>query len=316
MKTISFVIPCHNEERNIPILYREILRIINPFRKYLFEFVFVDNGSTDDTKKEILRLSRKDKRVIGIFLTRDFGPESSAQAGYEHTRGDAVIGIACDLQEPPELITQFIRKWEEGYKNVLGIYTKVEDYPLLTILRKIFYKIFKSVANISVPVNTSGYGLMDRQVLDTLISFPEKYRFLRGLNAWTGFKTAYITYERGKRKYGSSSYRLYDYLKHAERGVFGFSYLILDLMVYLGFILVILSFLFIFIYILITLILKLTPSLTLTVVSAIIFFGGLQLLAISIIGKYIQIIVEETKRRPNYIVEETVNYKSEVRNKN
>lgn len=308
MKLVSLVIPCFNEEKNVPYAFKRITGITDKLPSYKFEFIFVDNGSSDHTRGEIKKLIKVDRRVAGIFLTRNFGPESSVQAGYEYCRGDAIIGIPCDLQEPPELIPEFIRKWEKGYKNVIGIYTKFEDYPTLTVMRKIFYKVYKSIANIDVPVNTSGYGLMDRQVLDIINSFPEKFKFLRGLNAWTGFKTAYVNYERRKRIFGKSSYRLYDYVKHAERGVFGFSYLILDLMVYFGFILVLVVFLFIIMYFAFLLFTRQPLSNTVVLVSAVVFFGGLELLAISIIGKYIQIIVEETKKRPNYIIEETVNF--------
>lgn len=147
---------------------------------------------------------------------------------------------------------------------------------------------------------------MDKKVQQAIKSLPEKYRFFRGLRAWVGFDTAYIKYDRPKRNRGKSSYNMLDYFKHAERGVFGFSYLLLDIMAYLGFVLVILSFLFIILYILISLIYGNPIKGAVTILVSIVFFGGIQLLAISIIGKYIQVIVEETKARPTYIIDKII----------
>ena len=308
-KTVVIAIPCYNEEENVNDTYNIIKKIISKEKKYHFEFVVIDNGSTDRTRELIINLSKKDRKVKVIFLTRNFGPEASVQAGYDFAKGDAVIGIACDGQDPPELIPDFIRKWEKGYPIVAGIYTKVEEFYPVLLLRRLFYKIFKLISNIDIPVGASGFGLMDKKVLFALKSLPEKYRFYRGLRSWTGFKTAYITYERRKRRAGRSSYTLINYFKHAERGIFGFSYLLLDLIVYLGFILVIFSFLFIFIYLLLFFRFGNPIKGAVTILVSIVFFGGIQLLAISILGKYIQVIVDETKSRPAYIVEETVNEK-------
>ena len=304
---ISFIIPCFNEELSVENAYDSLIRETGKLKGFRFEFIFVDNKSTDRTRDIITKLVGKDKRAAGIYLSRNFGPEASAQAGYDHSQGDAVIGFAADLQDPPELIGKFIRKWQEGFPVVVGVYTKIDDFQFTIFLRKLFYKIFKTISNIDIPVNASGYGLMDRSVLNAIYSLPEKYRFFRGLRSWVGFNTCYITYERPKRRLGKSTYNILDYFKHAERGVFGFSYLLLDMMVYLGFLLVLLSFLFIFIYIIISLLYGNPIKGAVTILVAIVFFGGIQILAISIIGKYIQVIVEETKARPTYIVEETIN---------
>jgi len=177
-------------------------------------------------------------------------------------------------------------------------------------LRKNFYKLFKRISDIDIPVNAVGTGLLDRKALNILRQLPEKYRFFRGLRAWIGFKTAYVYYNRRKRQLGKSSYRIFDYFKHAERGLFGFSYLVLDLMVYAGFILVFLSFLFIIGYLMLFFLYGNPIKGAVTILVAIVFFGGIQLLAISIIGKYIQVITEETKNRPIYIVDETINIKN------
>lgn len=306
-KLISIVIPCFNEEENVELMHKALRVVTDNNKDYSFEFVFVDNGSSDRTRKLIKKIINRDKRVRGVFLSRNFGPEASTQAGLDYSTGEAIIGIAADFQEPPELISKFIKKWEEGNNIVVGVHPKIQDNLLMTIIRKLFYAIFKKISNIDIPINASGLCLFDRKSLDALKSLPEKYRFFRGLRAWIGFKTAYISYDRKKRIKGKSSYNFIDYIKHAERGVFGFSYLVLDLLVYGGFILVFFSFIFFLWYLFMVLVIGNPIRASIPLMLAIVFFGGVQLLAISIIGKYIQVIVEETKARPIYIVDEIIN---------
>lgn len=302
-KRISIVIPCFNEEENIVETYRALQKVIHTLRKYVFELIFVDNGSMDQSRTLINSLVKKDKQVKGIYLSRNFGPEASTQAGLDHAIGDAVIIFECDMQDPPALIVSFIKKWEQGYEIVAGVRNKIEDRPVMTFFRKTFYTIFRAVSDIDVPVNCGHYGLVGRKVLLAMRALPEKYRFYRGIRAWVGFKTAYIPYERMKRMRGKSSYNFFSYIKHAERSVFGFSYLPLDLLIYFGLLLVFLSFLFIIGYLFFFLIFGNPIKGAVTTLVAIVFFGGVNLLALSIIGKYIQVIVEETKNRPTYIVE-------------
>lgn len=305
-RCISIVIPCYNEEDNVPEAYAAIEKVTRTIRRYHFEYVFVDNGSVDATRQQIVKLVRKDARVRGIILSRNFGPESSTKAGFDYAGGDAVIWYPCDLQEPAQLIPAFIEKWEEGSESVMGIYTKLQDTRLMAFLRTSFYRIMKMISDIDIPTNNIGYGLYSRKVVDAMKRLPETYRFNRGLRAWVGFSTAYVKYKRRKRLHGKSSYSLMGYFRHAERSVFGFSYLPLDLLIYLGMILVILSFAFIIGYILFSLLFGNPIKGAITILVAIVFFGGVNLLALSIIGKYIQVIVEETKARPTYIVDTIV----------
>lgn len=307
MKIISIVVPCYNEEENVKPAYKALKNVVNKLSKYNYELIFTDNGSSDKTKDFILKIAKKDKKVKGIFLSRNFGPEASGRAGLDYATGDAFIGISCDLQDPPELISEFIKKWRQGYDIVMGVYKKSDDNFLMKFIRGAFYRIFNKISNTQIPSNAVGFGLYDRKVIDALKSLPEKYRFERGLTAWVGFKKAFITYERKKRLRGKSSYSFFDYVKHAERGIFGFSYLPLDAMVYGGFLLTIISFLFIVGYLYWVIVFGNPIKASIPLMMGIVFFGGIQLLAISIIGKYIQVIVEETKNRPIYIVEETVN---------
>lgn len=308
-KLISIGIPCFNEELNVVPCYLALKKTTSQIKNYDFEFIFVDNGSLDNTRNKIQEIAKKDKKVVGVFLSRNFGPEATPQAALDYAKGNAFILFEGDLQDPPELIKQFIKKWEEGYQVVVGMRTKSVDNILMTLARKLFYKIFKKMSNIDVPVNAGSYGIIDRKVIQALKSLPEKYRFYRGLRSWVGFKTAFITYKRRKRERGKTSYNFIDYIKHAERGFFGFSYLVLDFMIYAGFILVVLSFIFLIGYLYVVFAYGNPINASIPLMLTVVFFGGVQLLAISIIGKYIQVTVEETKRRPVYIVDELVNQK-------
>lgn len=300
---VSIGIPCFNEEDNVMEAYNELKKVTRPISAYDFEYIFVDNRSVDGTRTKIQQLVRSDSSVKGVYLSRNFGPEASSQACFDFAKGDAVIWFPCDLQEPAELIPKFIKKWEEGYDSVVGIYTKLEDPWTMAFLRKMFYQTMKCIANIEIPINSSGYGLYTRKVVDAMASLSETYRFERGIRSWVGFTTAYCQYARRKRERGKSSYSIFGYIHHAERSVFGFSYLPLDLLIYAGFFLVLLSFLFIIGYICFFLFFGNPIKGAVTILVSIVFFGGINLLALSVIGKYIQVIVEETKHRPTYIVD-------------
>lgn len=305
---VTISIPCFNEEKNVVWAYENIKKTIDRDKKHNYEIVFVDNGSTDDTRLEIKKVIKKDNRVKGVFLSRNFGPEASGKAAIDSGSGDAVILLPCDLQDPPELIPELIKKWEDGYNIVLSQYKKSEDSILMTFLRKLFYNLFKKISDIDVPINVSGFGLMTRKVIETLNKLPEKYRFNRGLLMWIGFNKTFVSYNKCKRINGKSSYNFLKYLKHSERGVFGFSYLPLDIMIYSGFIITLLSFFFIIGYLLTVLFFGNPIKASITLMLAVVFFGGINLLALSIIGKYVQVIVEETKNRPVYIVDEKLNF--------
>lgn len=310
VKNITIGVPCFNEEKNVLEMYEETKKVIDKIKNYKFNFLFVDNGSLDKTREKISFLVEKEKNVRGIFLSRNFGPEASGQAVMDFSRNesDALIMLPCDLQDPPSLIPKLIERWEHKYDLVLAQYKKTEDSRFIAFCRKSFYSLFKKISNIDVPINVSGFGLMDKKILTAINSLPEKFRFGRGLSIWVGFKKTFITYERASRKRGKSSFSIFDYIKLAERGVFGFSYLPLDIMVYLGFIITVLSFLFIIIYLIATFIFGDPIKASITLMLAVVFFGGINLLALSIIGKYIQVIMEETKNRPVYIVDEKLNF--------
>jgi len=314
MKKISLCIPCYNEEDNIINTYITIKKVLSKNKKYKYEYIFVDNGSLDKSGELIRRLARNDNSVKGIFLSKNFGPEASGKAAFDYATGDAVIAIGCDLQDPPELIQKFIKEWEKGSDVVMGVYIKNEDNPIMKIIKNSFYNFFNLISKTQIPPNATGFGLYDKKIIIALKTLPEKYRFERGLLSWVGYKKTFISYQRRKRLFGKSSYSFFDYVKHAEKGIFGFSYLPLDAMVYGGFLLTMFSFLFILGYLYWVIVFGNPINASIPLLLAIVFFGGLSLLGISVIGKYIQVIVEETKNRPMYIVEETVNLNVKINN--
>ena len=301
-KKISIGVICFNEQDNIMPAFTELTRVANFKKNYIFELVFVDNGSTDNTRSEIRKIANIDKRVTGVFLSRNFGAEASTQASLECSKGDAFICFEGDMQDPPDLILDFIKKWEQGFDVVIGVRNKTDDTFLKKLLRKTYYGIFKTISNIEVPVNAGSFGLLDKKVMKEINNLPEKYRSFRGLRAWVGFKTAFVNYNRRKRQRGKSSYNFFKYFHEAQRSFLGFSYLPLDIILFASLILVFIALIFGAWYLL-------SQDKFLLILFAIAFFGAIQLLSLSVIGKYIQIIVEETKKRPTYIIDEIINRK-------
>lgn len=301
-RLISIIIPCYNEEANIQRTYAEVKKNLLP--EYDYEIVFIDNCSTDRSAEIMRSLVIKNPLVKAILLSRNFGPEASGLAGLHHARGEAMIIIACDLQDPPELIPQFIQKWLEGYEIVLGQTIGTADNWFMRKLRQSFYRILHNLSYIDIPQGVTGFGLIDKKVNDALKTLPEKNRFYRGLLAWAGFRRYLLPYQRRERHYGTSSYNLFTYLKHAESGLFSFTHLPLDFLAYLG-VFFVLAALIIMLAFVITYFVygnPITGSASLFL--GIMFFGGIQVLAISILGKYISIIFDETKNRPHYVVKE------------
>src|SRR3989344_7199404 len=305
-KTISVVIPCYNEEQNIKRSYQEVKKVFAK-SKYNLEIIFVDNYSTDKSVKIIKEIAKKDKSVTAVLLSRNFGGEYSSLAGMRVASGDATVVLDCDLQDPPELILDFTKEWERGSEVVIGFRNDIDDNLFMKIARKAFYKIMKKISNIEIPLNAGTYSLVDKRVMNVINNLPEKNRFFRGLRAWAGFKTTKVEYKRRRRKFGRTHNTLLDYLRDAERGVFGFSYVPLELITYFGFLLVIASFIFIGMYSLLFVFLGNPIPGFMTIISLITLLGGVQILAISVVGKYVLIIFEETKNRPEYVIREIIN---------
>ena len=306
-KTLSIVVPTFNEKDNIEYAYKEITKVLEKIPKYDYEIIFVDNYSTDKSRKIIKTITKKDKKVTAIFMSRNFTSEYSSHAAMRQAIGDILTIVDCDLQDHPEIIPKFIKKWEEGFPVVIGVRNVINDTFVMKFVRKLFYVIFKKMSNIEMPLNAGTFCLLDRKVLDVIISLPEKNRFFRGLRSWAGFKTAYVEYERRIRKYGSTKNTLFDYIRDAQRGLLGFSFIPLDLMSTFGFLLTFFSFVLAMGYLFWVIFFGNPINASIPIMLSIFVFGGIQMLGISIVGKYIQIVFEEVKGRPSYVIEEILN---------
>ncbi len=306
-KVLSIVIPTYNEEENIQYAYKETVKVMKTMPKYNYEIIFVDNYSTDNSRKIIRSITKKDKKTTAIFLSRNFTSEYSSHAAMRQATGDILTILDCDLQDHPEVLPKFLKKLDEGYPVVIGVRNVINDTFIMKYVRKFFYVIFKKMANIEMPLNAGTFCVLDRKVLDVIIELPERNRFFRGLRAWAGFKTAYVEYERRERKFGKTKNSLLDYIRDAQRGLLGFSFIPLDLMSTLGFLITFFSFVLAIGYLSWVIFFGNPINASIPIMLSIFVFGGIQMLGISIVGKYIQIVFEEVKRRPSYVIEEILN---------
>ncbi|MFA6436200.1 MAG: glycosyltransferase family 2 protein, partial [Candidatus Gracilibacteria bacterium] len=219
MKTISVVIPCYNEALNIPELHERLVSVFNQVQ-VLYQIIFVENGSKDNSKEILKDLARKDKNVMVPILSRNFGPQGAFTAGMNFATGDAVILMDGDLQDPPEMIPQFIEKWQQGFPIVYGVRTKRKGSLFRRIGYKLFYRLFRKMSYLDIPLDAGEFGLLDQKVVKVMRSLPERDRYLRGLRAWTGFKHTGVPYHRPDRKYGETATSFFDNFHWAMLGLF------------------------------------------------------------------------------------------------
>jgi len=273
-----------------------------------YEIIFVNDHSPDNAAEVLADLADHDKRVIVINHSRNFGSQSAFSSGMRIATGDGVILLDGDLQDPPELIEAFYQKWQEGYDVIYGRRVKRNATLFLQFAYKLFYRLFRATSYVPVPLDAGDFSLMDRQVVDALNALPENHRFLRGLRAWVGFRQIGVPYVRPERMFGRTTNNLMRNLGWARRAIISFSYIPLDVINWLALSMVVLSFLGIVIQIGLRLLNPdLVPSGFTTVITLILFMGGVQLLCLGIIGSYLAHIYEEVKRRPPYIVESILN---------
>ncbi|EKE14750.1 MAG: hypothetical protein ACD_12C00312G0007 [uncultured bacterium] len=301
-KKISAIIACYRDERAIPIMHE---RLEKTFKKIGvdYEIIFVNDGSPDNSESILKKIVEKDKYTIAINHSRNFSSQMAFTSGMEISTGNAIIFLDGDLQDPPELIEQFYKKWLEGYDVVYGVRTKREAPLIMQIAYKLFYRIFHKMSYISIPLDAGDFSLIDKKVVEVLKTFPERDRFLRGLRAWVGFKQTGITYTRAERMFGHTTNNFFKNFNWATKGIFSFSYVPLELMTILSLIVFILSVLAMITQISLRLIWPdLVPKGTTTILIVVLFIGSIQLLGISILGEYIGKIFEEVKQRPKFII--------------
>ena len=303
-KLISVVIPIFDEESNIDELYIQLVKLMSREEKYSFEIIAVEHGSTDSTFKKLLTVNKKDKRLKILQLSRNFGNADAAIfAGLNFVKGDACVLMMGDLQDPPDMIPQFIRKWEQGYEIVYGIIKKRAD---TSFSRKIssllFYMILNKLTDNLFPENVSDFRLIDKKVYEIVKTMPERNKFLRGIINWTGFSQIGVSFNREKRFAGESKAYFFTVLKVALNGIFSFSYAPLKLVTLLGFALSVVSFMLIIyqlsLYIVVG---RGEPGIS-TIVIVLGFLFGMLFLILGVIGEYLARIYDEVKQRPNFII--------------
>ncbi len=311
---ISIVIPLYNEEENVPHLYSRLTEAA-PLWKEPYEIIFVDDGSYDQTLSLLQNLCKKDKQIKTIRLSRNFGHQAAISAGIRQAKGDAVVIMDGDLQDPPEELPRFLDKWREGYQVVYAIRKNRKEPFFKKIAYKLFYRLLGMISNISIPLDSGDFCVMDRKVVQVLNNdMTEHSRFVRGLRAYAGFRQAGVEYERAERAAGEVKYTFRKLLKLALDGLLDFSTFPLRIATYLGFLIAIPSF-FVGLFFVIHRIFDFkflghsatdTPGLA-SLAVGVFFLGGVIMIMLGVIGEYIGRIYFEVKKRPFYIIDEIYN---------
>jgi polyisoprenyl-phosphate glycosyltransferase len=307
MKTLSLVIPMYNEEAAVAPLLAAIDEARSQLGGYRLEIVCVNDGSTDETLERLSSASLARPDLVVVDLSRNFGKEAALSAGLSIATGDAVIPIDADLQDPPVLIVQMAAKWEEGYEVVLAHRRdRAADSFLKRASADAFYRIHNMMSDVSIPPDVGDYRLMDRVVVDVLNSLPENRRFMKGLFAWAGFRTATVEYDRLARISGNTSFNAWKLWNLAMEGITSFSLLPLRIWTYVGAIVALASLAYGSWIVVRTLIFgKDVPGYA-SLIVAILFLGGLQLIGIGIIGEYLGRNYLESKRRPAFVIRKVI----------
>ena len=305
MKKISVLVPCYNEEKSLPLLYPELLKLMDSDLPYEWELMFVNDGSVDNTLSVLRQLHERDHRVNYVDLSRNFGKEAAMLAGFDYVTGDCTVIIDADLQDPPELIPEMISWWEQGYEDVYARRkTRGRESWLRKRLSLLFYRILQSSSRFDVLSNVGDFRLLDRCCINALKRMRESERYTKGMFSWIGFKKKEVVFDRGNRVAGSSSWNFKKLFSLAIDGITSFTNVPLRISTFIGFIVSMLAFIYM-IYVFIKALIwgdpvQGYPSL----VILLLFLGGIQLLSLGVIGEYIGRIYNETKNRPDYIVRE------------
>lgn len=305
---ISLVIPCYNEEKNVSLFYKECSRIFNK-NKLNVQYIFINDGSKDETFNEIRNLASENINIVGISFSRNFGKESAIYAGLKKSSGKYTCIIDADLQQNPKYVVEmynYILNNTE-YDSVCCYQEKRNEGFIKSILKKIFYKFINGISDVKFYKNASDFRLFNRNVLNSLLELKEYYRFSKGFFSWIGYKTYYMPYEVENRKYGKTTWSLFSLFRYAVDGIVGFSIRPLKIATFVG----IISFIMSVLYLIIILIQKLFVGISIsgyaTIVCLILFFGSLQMIFLGIIGEYLGRTYMETKKRAIYIIDEEIN---------
>jgi dolichol-phosphate mannosyltransferase len=300
--TYSIIAPIYNEIDNLPELYRRVKEVMDSTGEP-WELILVDDGSTDGSTERIRELAQKDKTVRPVIFARNFGHQVAITAGWDYARGDAIVIIDADLQDPPETILELAKKWKEGYEVVYAVRGEREGESWFKkFTAAMFYRLIYSITDVKIPVDTGDFRLMDRKVVDVLKQMKERHRFPRGMSAWVGFKQIGVTYKRSARVAGVTKYPFSKMLKLALNAITGFSYFPLQVATFFGFVSAGISILAIPVVIYMRMMGSGAFFGQATTLIAVLFLGGVQLISLGILGEYIGRLYDEAKGRPLYIV--------------
>ena len=300
---VSLVVPVYNEEESIKLFINEVEKVLE--RKDLsYEILFINDGSSDNTLFQLFEYSRINHKIKIINLTRNFGKEAALTAGLDQAKGDVVVPIDVDLQDPPAVILNFIEQWRKGYDVVYGIRShRKSDSFRKRLSSTWFYNLFNRVSNHKIPENAGDFRLIDQSVMRAIRQLPERNRFMKGLFSWVGFATTHINYERPARAAGNSKWNYWRLWNFALDGLTGFSTIPLRVWTYIGMFVSLISFFYALFIILRVSILGIDIPGYASLMTMVLFFGGVQLLSLGIMGEYIGRIFIEVKSRPIYIVD-------------
>jgi glycosyltransferase involved in cell wall biosynthesis len=309
MKKISIVTPCYNEEENVFKLYEAVKEVMSSLHNYEYEHIFIDNSSVDRTEQILREIAKKDRNIKVILNSRNFGHIRSPYYGLLNAHGDAVLSIVADFQDPPSMITEFIRKWEQGFKIVIGVKSRSKENRLMYFIRKSYYKLVRNISEIELIDNFTGFGLYDKKIIETLREVKDPYPYFRGLICEIGFKRAIIEFTQPRRERGVTKNNFYSLYDMAMLGITSNSKVPLRLATMAGFSIGILSLIVAIIYFVLKLLnwnqftLGLAP-----LVIGLFFFSSVQLFFIGIIGEYIAVINTKVTNRPLVIERERINF--------
>jgi glycosyltransferase involved in cell wall biosynthesis len=308
-KLISIVTPCFNEEENVREVYRQVKHVFDTLEGYTYEHIFIDNASTDRTVEILKEIAQTDLRIKIIVNTRNFGIARSPYYALLQTRGDAVIVVMADLQDPPHIIKDFMKKWEAGYRIVLAVKEKSEESRIMSAVRKFYYHIYNKLSEVEIVSNYCGFGLYDRKIIEILREFGDPYPDLRSLLAEMGFERAVLTYTQPARKRGITKNNFYALYEQAMLGITSHSKVPLRLATMTGFAIATVSLLFGFGYFVYKLVFWDRFSVGIApLIIGLFFFSAVQLIFIGIAGEYIGFIYTQILKRPLVIEKERINF--------
>ena len=304
-KRLSIVVACYRDAGNVQEMYRrltETLARVTP----AYEIIYVNDNSPDNAEELLQEIAARDVRVTMISHSRNFGSQMAFTSGMRQAVGEAVVLMDGDLQDPPEMIEALVREWMKGFDVVYGVRQRREEPPLMEATRKLFYRLWKRLAYVDIPLDAGDFSILSRRVVDSLLAMPERDRFLRGLRAWVGFRQTGIPYVRAERFAGTSTNSFMENIRWAKRGIFSFSYRPLEIISQLAFVVTLLALLVIAVYIGLHFSTH-PPSGFTTLLVLMLALGAMQLFCLSIIGEYVGRVFEEVKGRPQFIVRQILN---------